>query len=133
MRKCATVIVALLMTVGALAQQPAAPANVAGTWTGSFKPMIDGQPKAEDKATVVIKQDGAALTGTAGPPNGQVAFARGKAEVTKEGTVVTFVLVNDSTTMQFELTLMNGHLKGMAKAERNGQKLTALLDLTREK
>ena len=133
MRRFAIVIAVLLLTVVSFGQQPAAPANVAGTWTGSFKPSIDGQPKREEKATLVLKQEGTVVTGTAGPPELQSAIARGKAEATKEGTVVTFMLVNDGISMQFNLKLVDGHLKGTAKAERDGQKLSAELDLTRAK
>jgi hypothetical protein len=136
-------------SIGLTAQQPQtqAPAktqtpapvstgvNVTGTWTGSFKKMADGQPQGEDSAMLVLKQDAGVLTGTAGPTEAQQnALSRGKVETTKDGTSVAFdIVAPNGATLHFQLKLVEGHLKGDVTAEFNGQKLNALVDLTKAK
>jgi len=134
-RVLVAVVILIVMPLAALAQQTAMrAANVAGTWSGSFRKMVDGKPASNDLATVVLKQEGSVLTGTAGPPQGQNAISHGKVVTTKDGTVITFDIVNgNGMTLQFELKLTGGHLKGTAKAEQNGQQLNAMLDLERAK
>ena len=143
MRNIALAAVAVLFTVSFVqAHQSApptapqsAPATITGTWTGTLKGSVDGESKAEERALMILKQDGAVLTGTAGPStNEQWAIAKGKVSTTKEGTVVTFELANDSgMLMLFDLKLVQGKLTGVAKAEREGKKLTAVIDLERSK
>ena len=145
MRRLASVAVAVCLTmVVAYAQQTtpapkpsasptAAAGTVTGTWTGTFTASDGGSPRQEG-AMMVLKQDADVLTGTAGPDSErQFAISKGKVATTKEGTAVTFEVANDGMVLQFDLKLVNGHLKGGAKAERDGQKLTADLDLARTK
>ena len=76
-----------------------------------------------------------AITGTAGPNVDQrFPIAKGKIATTKDGTVLTFELTSPGgMLMQFDMKLADGHLKGSAKAEMNGQKRTAAVDFTRAK
>ena len=146
LRKSALLVVALLFTASiAKAQQstppatkaptPSTAADVTGTWNGTLKPVVDGSAKGEESGMLVLKQDGAVVTGTAGPrPDAQRPISNGKVVTTKEGTVVSFDLSNDSgMVMKFEMKLVSGSLKGTAKAERNGQKMEAALDFARAK
>jgi basic membrane lipoprotein Med (substrate-binding protein (PBP1-ABC) superfamily) len=114
------------------AAKPAAAATIAGTWTGTFKDM---DANREETAMIVLKQDGDVVTGTAGPnADQQFAIAKGKVATTKDGMAVTFELSNgDSMVVLFDLKLIDGHLKGGATAERNGQKLNAQVDVVRAK
>ena len=144
-RKIALAVAALLFTVSiASAQQsapptasktaPAATANVTGTWNGTLKPDGEGG-KSEEQGLLVLKQEGDVVTGTAGPNVDQrFDISKGKLVTTKDGTVLTFELSNpNGMVMQFEMKLADGHLKGSAKAERDGQKMTAAVDFTRAK
>jgi hypothetical protein len=117
------------------AKSPAASAGLTGTWSGTLRPMVDGQSKGDESAMMVLKQDGDVITGTAGPDAGQqLAIAKGKITTTKEGTAVTFeVTAGSGMVLQFDLKLVDGHLKGGAKAERDGQKMTAEVDVTKTK
>jgi len=142
MRKISLALVALLSTASIVsAQQSAPPAatptaavNVTGTWNGTLTPSVDGQPRGEEAGLFILKQDGAVVTGTAGPnADQQNAISKGKIATTKDGTVLTFELARDTMVMQFEMKLVDGHLKGGAKAERDGQKMTATVDFTRAK
>lgn len=144
MRRIASVALALCLgVVVAYAQQsgpspvpspkPIVAASLTGTWTGTFKPT-DGGSGREETAMLVLKQEGDVVTGTAGPgADQQMAIAKGKISTTKDGTAVTFDVVADSGTIGFNLKLVDGHLKGSANAERDGQKRTADVDLTRAK
>ena len=143
MRTIASVALAVCFSVAlvhaqqskpAAAPSPAPASGVTGTWTGSFKMISpDGQTR-DSTAMMVLKQDGDAVTGTAGPDSTQQnAIAKGKIATTKEGTSLTFELPADNVTVQFELKLVDGHLKGNAKAERDGQKLNAEIDVVRAK
>ena len=79
------------------APTPSTAADVTGTWNGTLKPVVDGSAKGEESGMLVLKQDGAVVTGTAGPrPDAQRPISNGKVVTTKEGTVVSFDLSNDS-------------------------------------
>ena len=145
MRRLASVAAAvcLTMTVAYAQQGTASPkpapstgptaATLTGTWTGTFKDVSSGS-NHDETAMVVLKQEGDTVTGTAGPnAERQMAISKGKVLASKDGTAVTFEVANDAMVMQIELKLVDGHLKGAAKAERDGQKLAAELDLTRMK
>ena len=104
--------------------------DLSGTWTGSFNSVgPDGQ--AHDSAIhMVLKQTGTALTGTAGPSeNQQWTLVDGKID----GDKVTFgVQAEQGPVLKFALTLAQGHLKGEASAEQNGQKFNAKIDATKK-
>jgi hypothetical protein len=76
-----------------------------------------------------LKQSGAELTGTAGPSaEEQLPIQKGKVE----GDKITFEVQTNGPLMKFELALVDGHLKGEAKAEFDGQVRKATLDLQRK-
>jgi len=101
-------------------------ADATGTWTGTFTP--DGQEPGT--AHLVLKQDGAALTGTAGPNTGeQHEIRNGKAEDGK----ITFEVAGESGTMKFVLNQTGDEIKGDVRREHDGQVQTAKLAVTRKK
>lgn len=124
---------ALIMTAGlALAAQTPAP-TLTGIWNGTFI-TTDESGRDEDKMHMVAKQTGADLTGTAGPSaDRQWPIQKGKVVTTKEGTAVTFDVASDGPVIHFDLKLVDGRLKGAAKAEHDGRKLNAEVDIAREK
>lgn len=102
--------------------------DLTGTWSGSFNMTMNGETK-EDTAFMVLKQNGTELTGTAGPNSGQQwEILKGKIE----GNKVTFEVQTDQPLIKFELMLVDGHLKGQAKAEHEGMKIGAEVDLQRK-
>ncbi|HEV2688878.1 MAG TPA: hypothetical protein VGV35_09995 [Bryobacteraceae bacterium] len=105
-------------------------ADVTGKWTGSFDVTgPDGQVQA-NTAFLDLKQDGNALTGTAGPNESeQMAIRAGKID----GNKITFeVAPENGPLIKFDLLLAEDHIKGSASGEHEGQKLTAKLDVTRK-
>jgi hypothetical protein len=126
-------LAALVVTTAvSIAAQTSTP-NLTGTWKGTFI-TTDESGRDEDRMHMVAKQTGADLTGTAGPsPEKQWPIAKGKVVTTKDGTAVTFDVQSDGPVVHFELKLVEGRLKGGAKAEQDGRKLSAEVDLEREK
>jgi len=116
--------VALLLATVLLAAE-----DLTGKWSGSFNMTLDGQTR-EDVVYMVLKQNGAELTGTAGPNlNQQWPILKGKIE----GDKVTFEVQTDEPLIKFDLTLAEGHLKGNAKAEHQGRSMQAVVDAQRQK
>jgi hypothetical protein len=77
-----------------------------------------------------LKQKGPELTGPAGEsPERQWAIQKGKVE----GNKMTFEVQTEGPLIKFELTLIDGHLKGEAKAEHEGKSMKAAIDLERQK
>lgn len=104
-------------------------ADLTGKWSGS---IVFTNPDGETRdgtAFMDLKQSGADLTGTAGPsPEQQWPIRKGKVD----GHKVSFELQSDGPLMKFELALVEGHLKGEAKAELEGKAMKATLDLQRQ-
>ena len=126
----AVVLVAAAVTSAAQAPAP----TLSGTWTGGF--VIKGENGPDHESMhMVAKQNGTEFTGTAGPnADRQWPIQKGKVATTKEGTTVAFdVTSDDGLSIHFDLKLVDGHLKGTAKAEPHGQKMTAEADLERQK
>jgi opacity protein-like surface antigen len=120
-RFLACVLLALLAAAIAMA------ADVSGKWTGSFTPE-NGDAQS---ALLVLKQDGAVITGTAGPDeNQQFPIQTGKADGNK---IVLDVVPTEGTVYHVELVLDGDHMKGDFTAKRDDQTMTAKLDLTRVK
>jgi hypothetical protein len=118
---------------GARAVQTAPP-NLSGTWAGTFVTTVDGNGPNDERLHMVLKQTGAVLTGTAGPePEHQMDIANGKIKTTNEGTVVTFDIDPGGAVVHFQLRLVDGHLKGNAKAEQDGRTFSAVVDAARAK
>jgi hypothetical protein len=103
--------------------------DITGNWSGSFViTSPDGDVK-DTTAHLVLKQNGAELTGTAGPnPDKQWTILKGKIE----GNKLTFEVQTDEPLIKFELTLIDGHLKGEAKGEHDGKSIKVSLDLKRK-
>jgi hypothetical protein len=103
--------------------------DLTGKWSGSFIiTSSDGETK-DELAYMVLKQNGTELTGTAGPnPETQWPIQKGKVE----GNKVTFEVQSNEPVIKFDLKLMDGHLKGEAKAEHEGKSMKAAVDVQRK-
>jgi hypothetical protein len=106
-------------------------ADVTGKWSGSFDVTgPDGETKS-DTAFLNLKQEGAKITGTAGPnEDHQMEIKTGKIEGSK---IALEVMLEDGNLLTFDLALVEEHIKGTAKGEMNGEKLTAKVDVTKVK
>ena len=106
----------------------------------SFVASMNGATETEP-AFMVLKHAGKDLTGTAGPSEDkQWPILKGAIAVSgtapKESTKASFDVQADNGSgplLHFELELIDGHLKGNAKAEQNGMSMAAVVDLTRVK
>jgi hypothetical protein len=135
--RIASVFVAILLVVPSLF----AAEDLTGKWTGTFVASMNGGASETETAYMVLKHAGKELTGTAGPSvDRQWPILKGTIVVAgtapKESTKALFeVAAGDGAgpLMRFELELIDGHLKGNAKAEQDGMSMTAVLDLTRVK
>jgi hypothetical protein len=114
--------------------------DLSGKWSGTFVVTMGDQPAHDDTAYMIATQKGADLTGTIGPnENEQFPILKGKIATVKEAgkdvTKVSFDVQPDNgpDTAHVELAIVDGHLKGKLTAEANGQKVSAVLDLTRVK
>lgn len=113
--------------------------DLTGKWTGAFVTSMNGGEPKDDVAYMVIKHAGAELTGTAGPSvDQQWPIVSGKVTVAtvagKESTKISFdVQLANGPLLHFDLELVDGHLKGNAKAEQDGMMMTAKVDVTRSK
>jgi hypothetical protein len=102
-------------------------ADVTGKWTGSFTPE-NGEAHT---ALLVLKQDGAAITGTAGPDESQqFPIQTGKIDGNK---VVLEISPSEGAVYHMELVLDGDHLKGDMTAKRDDGTMTAKLDVSRAK
>ena len=100
-------------------------ADLTGKWTGAAKGLED----EENSAVLHLKQNGAEITGTAGPSDEQQwPIRNGKIE----GDKITFQLPTDGPTVRFELSLVEDHMKGKATFDLDGNPKTVTLDLTRK-
>lgn len=105
-------------------------ADATGRWTGTLMVTTPDGGQESHSAYLVLKQEGAKLSGTAGPDaNKQHAIENGKAE---EGSLAFEVKTEDSV-MKFALTQEGDQIKGEIKREREGEAQTAKLDVKREK
>jgi len=101
-----------------------------GKWSGSFVMTFSDGDTKDSTAFMDLKQKGAEITGTAGEnPDRQWAVQKGKVEENK----VTFEVQTEGPLIKFDLTLVDGHLKGEAKAEHEGKSMKAAVDLQRQK
>jgi hypothetical protein len=118
------VLLALLL----IAPVAGAQTDLTGTWSGPFIMTLDGQTR-DDSALMVLKQKGTELTGTAGPnADQQWPIVKGKVD----GVNAEFDVQSDEPLIHFSLKLVEGHLKGEAKGEHDGRKLSATVDLQRK-
>ena len=84
---------------------------------------------------MVLKQNGAELTGTTGPrPDRQhMTIANGKVATVKGVTTAAFDSTDGEGKLHFDLKLTDGRLKGSAKTDINGQTREAVVDVGRAK
>jgi len=112
--------------------------DLTGKWSGSFVITMDSNPPQDKLIHMVATHKGAELTGTVGPdPDQQVAIVEGKVVTAKEAgkdvTKVTFHAIAEGAPIHFDLALIDGHLKGKAKAENDGHTMSVVVDMTRVK
>jgi hypothetical protein len=94
--------------------------DVTGTWIGTLTP----EGKESGPARLVLKQDGAKLSGTAGPESGeQHEIQNGKVEEGK----ITFEIVHEDGPMKFVLRQEGDEIKGDVSREHDGEHQTAKL------
>jgi hypothetical protein len=106
----------------------AADNNLSGKWSGKFTVTSDEGPK-DDSLLLELKHNGTELTGTAGP-NQEERFPIQNGKI--EGNKLTFQVQSPKFLINFELSLIDGHLKGEAKAEHDGKLRKAAVDLERK-
>jgi hypothetical protein len=109
----------------------AAAADVTGTWAGSFNMTSSGGETKEGEALLVLKQNGAEITGSVGPNESERhTIAKGKIE----GDKITLEAGDGSAiTIKFDLVVEGDHIKGDATGSHDGQTMKAKLDVTRVK
>ena len=100
-------------------------ADATGTWTGELL-RDDGQP---GPAHLVLKQDGAKLTGTGGP-NAEEQYAIRNGNASPDGEL-TFEIANENSVMKFKLRRSGDEIKGDVTRQRDGQTQTAKLSVKR--
>lgn len=135
--RIACALVAILLVAPAVL----AAEDLTGKWSGSFTVSVNGAEQGQEAAYMDLKHAGKQLTGTAGPSaDQQWPIQKGTIVVSgtapKESTKALFEVQSEGGNgplLHFELDLVEGHLKGNAKAEQNGVSMTAVLDLTRVK
>ena len=105
-------------------------ADVAGVWRGTFAPERPDGTYDEKPAYLLVKQDGAKLTGRIGPSEEKnFEFTKGA----MDGDTVTFELFADDMKMKVSMKLKDGKLEGVVNAEKDdGEKVKALLKFTKD-
>src|SRR5258708_464702 len=89
-------------------------ADVTGKWSGSFELKNSDGEVRNPPAYLVLKQDGAKLTGTGGPAaDRQEGIITGKID----GNKLVFVAEHDGQTMNFELQVDGDAMTGQVSRE----------------
>lgn len=118
------------MTLLAFALPLFAVADVTGRWSGSFEFTQDGENHTET-AYLILKQDGAALTGSGGPSEeNQMAIRNGKID----GSKVTFeIALDEDRVMSFAFQSDGDNLTGNVSGpdKQTGATRTAKMSLKR--
>ena len=111
----------------------AADGNVSGKWSGSFSITAPDGTNQDGTAFMILKQEGAKITGTGGPDEDrQWTLEKG----TINGNKITFEVksTEDGTVFKCDLVLEGDHLKGPISAVApDGQSMAAKADLSRVK
>ena len=107
----------------------AAAEDFTGKWSGSFNTVRPDGSADNDTIVMDVKQKGTDLTGTAGPSAENQWPLKG----TVNGNKLTFEVQSDGPLIKFALNFAEGHLKGDANAEQDGRKLSAKVDMQRNK
>jgi len=110
--------------VMAFATTMLAAADVTGSWRGTFTP----EGRDAGPALLILKQEGTAVTGTAGPDeNERHAISKGKVE----NDTVVFEVETPGGVMKFALKQKGDELAGDVTRERDGQQQAAKLAVKR--
>jgi hypothetical protein len=104
--------------------------DATGKWSGSFN-VTRGSETKEATAFMVLTQDGGKITGTAGP-NADEQFPIKSGAIAGD-KIQLVVQPHEGPEIAMTLTLDGDRLTGEAKGEHEGEKLSAKLDLKREK
>ncbi len=108
----------------------AAAADATGKWSGSFVVTLDGETR-DSTAFLDLKQEGTKITGQAGPNSERLnAIKVGTIEGNK---IKLEVPQENGPTIHFELTINGDQITGEAKGEGDGRKMSAKVDVKREK
>jgi len=97
----------------AVAPAPEVP-DLTGPWIGMIV-VPEKDKRTPNALQVVLKQTGGTLTGTAGSSKMQTALTNGRVESTKFGTSLSFNLPGPNSSMEFQLRLDQGVLRGAAR------------------
>lgn len=107
-------------------------ADATGRWTGTLSEISsDGSVSTPEPALLVLKQDGAKLTGTAGPDeSSQRPIKNGKAE---NGSLTFEISSAEGAIMRFVLRHNGDEIKGDVHAESPSGKRDGKLTMQRAK
>jgi len=105
--------------------------NVSGKWSGSFNITRDNGESKDSTAILVLKQNGAEITGSVGPTEDeQFTIKTGKIDAGK----ITFEVDEHGHALKFNLVLADDRITGEANMSgENGETAKAKLDVTRAK
>ncbi|HXT68182.1 MAG TPA: hypothetical protein VN700_00390 [Vicinamibacterales bacterium] len=92
-----------------------AAADFSGRWSGTIAIPENGK-RVKSGLHATFKHAGEELTGSVGPdPAAQLPITKGRVEITKFGTVMTFEMPGQGFVMRFELREDHGVLRGLAR------------------
>jgi hypothetical protein len=123
------VVVVLAFLAAPVALVRSAVQDFTGKWSGAFITTGPDGTTRNEKIFMELKHKGTELTGTAGPSEERQWPLQGKVD----GTKLTFDVQADGPTLKFLLNYAEGHLKGDAAGEFEGNKLSAKIDAERTK
>lgn len=106
-------------------------ADATGKWSGSFIITMEGQTR-DDVAYMVLTQEGAKITGTVGP-NAERQWPIKTGTIDGNKIKLQVVPTEGPTVATFDLTLDGDRMTGDCVAEGEGRKMTAKVDVKREK
>jgi hypothetical protein len=119
-----------LLILACLAGIASADVNVTGKWSGSFNLTGPNGETKESSALLLLKQNGADISGTVGPSEDeQYAIQKGKVE----GDKITLEVDHEGHTIKFDLVLAADRITGEANLSREGETAKAKIDVTRAK
>lgn len=117
-----TLILTLLLAAASYA------ADFAGKWSGTAEMMRDGETRSST-AVLIFKQDGDKITGTGGRDESQ---QHPFDNVKVDGDKLTCEVNDGDTVVKVSLQAEGDVMKGEAKAEKDGQKMTVVFHLKRQ-
>ena len=118
------ILLAVLLTAAAMA------ADLSGTWDGTFATRLPDGHTANDPVHLVLRQEGARLTGTGGPSaDRQMPISNGSVS----GSAVHFEIATPDGTFRFDIRLQNDRLQGDVSRTLNGEPMRARMDAGRSR